>query len=638
MAKLTTVDISNISGNPTSAETNINNNFALVETAIENTLSRDGSTPNSMGAQLDMNSNKIINGKAATNATDIPILSQITSQTFATQVGQAGNFLKTDGTDTSWYDIFADLASTANAKGSSLIGVEDSAGNFTATTVETILTEIADDYLLDTTDIFTGTLDVIGNMGVGLARTEGTLHVLTASAGAVTARTIADDLVVESNVAGGISIITPDGSDGSILFGSPGDNYGAYISNNRTSGQMAFGVDKAGGQLIFSSGENDTALIIDGSQNVDVVGDITALTVNADGDTSAGDNAAMGYTVTEGLVLTGQGSTFDISMKNDLDNAVLTIASGTTVVSLPGTLSVDGTDDATTGSTGSIHTDGGLGVTLDIWCGATIHANGDTSAGDLATIGYTATEGLILTGQGSVNDVTIKNDADVTVLSIATGTATTTLHGNVAIGQSTRSDIAGPALRTLQLEGTTSATTSMALVRNVESAGGCNFIFGKTRGTALGESTIVEDGDSLGVIIWAGADGTNLNTKAASMDCVVDGTPGVDDMPGKLVFSTTSDGASTPSIAVMIDSNQRLTVGNSDALGMLDVDQRSLTGAVPVLYLDQADLSEEFIRFDAEAGTGKPVEVVGAKSLTTTHFLRINVNGTDLYLQVGTIA
>ena len=48
-------------------------------------------------------------------------------------------------------------------------------------------------------------------------------------------------------------------------------------------------------------------------------------------------------------------------------------------------------------------------------------ANGDTAAGDDAAMGYTATEGLVLTGQGSTNDITIKNDADTTVMSIATG-------------------------------------------------------------------------------------------------------------------------------------------------------------------------------------------------------------------------
>jgi hypothetical protein len=60
--------------------------------------------------------------------------------------------------------------------------------------------------------------------------------------------------------------------------------------------------------------------------------------------------------------------------------------------------------------------------------GDTIEATADTSSGDNAAIGYTASEGLILTGQGSTSDVTIKNDADATVLSIPTGTT------NVGIG------------------------------------------------------------------------------------------------------------------------------------------------------------------------------------------------------------
>jgi hypothetical protein len=60
----------------------------------------------------------------------------------------------------------------------------------------------------------------------------------------------------------------------------------------------------------------------------------------------------------------------------------------------------------------------------------TFEPDGDTASGDTAAIGYTAAEGLILTGQGSTSDVTIKNDADETVISIPTGTS------NVGIGTS----------------------------------------------------------------------------------------------------------------------------------------------------------------------------------------------------------
>ena len=65
--------------------------------------------------------------------------------------------------------------------------------------------------------------------------------------------------------------------------------------------------------------------------------------------------------------------------------------------------------------------------------GGTLQATGDTAAGDDAAIGFTSAEGLILTGQGTTSDVTIKNDADATVMSIATGTTGATFAGDVIV-------------------------------------------------------------------------------------------------------------------------------------------------------------------------------------------------------------
>ena len=43
------------------SNTQLNNNFSELRDAFDNTLSRDGSTPNAMLSDLDMNSNAIIN-------------------------------------------------------------------------------------------------------------------------------------------------------------------------------------------------------------------------------------------------------------------------------------------------------------------------------------------------------------------------------------------------------------------------------------------------------------------------------------------------------------------------------------------------------------------------------------------------
>lgn len=141
MAKLTLTDVT--SGFATASAINANN--TAIENAIENTLSRDGSTPNQMNAALDMNGNMILNlanpitvtgfnwegpwvtatsyavGDAVenSNASYICIVAH-TSGTFATdlaalkwqvlasagslpsQTGNGGKFLVTDGGTPSW--------------------------------------------------------------------------------------------------------------------------------------------------------------------------------------------------------------------------------------------------------------------------------------------------------------------------------------------------------------------------------------------------------------------------------------------------------------------------------------------------------------------------------------------------------
>ena len=60
MSKLTLSNVGTLSNQASAAQT-INDNFAAIEEAMETTLSRDGSLPNEMLADLDMNSNDILN-------------------------------------------------------------------------------------------------------------------------------------------------------------------------------------------------------------------------------------------------------------------------------------------------------------------------------------------------------------------------------------------------------------------------------------------------------------------------------------------------------------------------------------------------------------------------------------------------
>lgn len=60
MTKVTLTDLANLQ-NETTAVNAINSNNAVIETAFDNTLSRDGTQPNKMGSTLDMDSHHIVN-------------------------------------------------------------------------------------------------------------------------------------------------------------------------------------------------------------------------------------------------------------------------------------------------------------------------------------------------------------------------------------------------------------------------------------------------------------------------------------------------------------------------------------------------------------------------------------------------
>lgn len=128
--------------------------------------------------------------------------------------------------------------------------------------------------------------------------------------------------------------------------------------------------------------------------------------------------------------------------------------------------------------------------------------------------------------------------------------------GRLLVGTSAARTIASVA-GSLQLETTgavAGSQVSTVLNRNTD-ASGPRLLLARTRGTANGQFTAVIADDQLGNIRWHGADGTSLDSYAAEITVNVDGTPGLNDMPGRLVFSTTADGASSPTERLRITND-----------------------------------------------------------------------------------
>lgn len=158
--------------------------------------------------------------------------------------------------------------------------------------------------------------------------------------------------------------------------------------------------------------------------------------------------------------------------------------------------------------------------------------------------------------------------------------------GVVVTGSTTARTTASNIIPRVQMHGLSNDDSSFGITD--WQAGGFQgpfVIYAKSKGGAVGTRGAVASGDRLGLISWAGDDGTAFIT-AAQIGAFVDGTPGTNDMPGRLSFLTTADGTAT--------LTERMRIGNSGIISL---------GAVP---------GSESLRVTPSAGAVDYVEIIGS--------------------------
>jgi hypothetical protein len=134
------------------------------------------------------------------------------------------------------------------------------------------------------------------------------------------------------------------------------------------------------------------------------------------------------------------------------------------------------------------------------------------------------------------------------------GTSTSSTYTNHQGTQATYSSF-------LQLasQGDTGASITLNSNRS-NNVGISQLAFQRTNGTIAAPTPVVNNG-VLGANVFNGYDGTNYVT-GATIAAAVDGTPGANDMPGRLVFSVTADGSASPTEALRISNNRAITVSD----------------------------------------------------------------------------
>ena len=140
------------------------------------------------------------------------------------------------------------------------------------------------------------------------------------------------------------------------------------------------------------------------------------------------------------------------------------------------------------------------------------------------------------------------------------------------------------------------STAHMALARSSNNDLEGSFTFAKSRGTTA-SPVIVNDDDRIGRVRFAAYDGTDYNSRVAEISAHVDGTPGVDDTPGRLIFSTTAPGAASPSTRLLINSDGNVGIGVVSPTEKLQV-----SGTIKATNINFTGLST--YASDAAAGSG----------------------------------
>jgi hypothetical protein len=164
--------------------------------------------------------------------------------------------------------------------------------------------------------------------------------------------------------------------------------------------------------------------------------------------------------------------------------------------------------------------------------------------------------------------------------------------GSVLVAAASVRAVGTSSAPTLLVEGNIGA----AFVRNVNDSTGGIISIGKSRGTTAGSTTIVQNNDGLGQIRFAGADGTDLESYAASILCEVDGAP-------SLVFATTPDGSASPTERMRIDASGNVGIGTTSPARRLEVNAAGSSAAIRI-----KETASFGVSYDITAGLGNRLE------------------------------
>jgi hypothetical protein len=395
-------------------------------------------------------------------------------------------------------------------------------------------------------------VDASGNVGVGTSSVNALLEVNNSTAGGEVQR-------IEGNYSGSGSVILTN-------WRRAGGSVAAALKYNDDSSPLCMSIGTTTSHEFRIRTADTDAITIDTSQRVGIgtSSPSTSLHVVGGGmfasSTTGGsivqarnsDFSSLGYFGVEG-------STGGVTLTGTLANSTF-ISSGASGTPLQ--FGTGGVIRSTLTSTGLGIGTTSVSETLHLKASAPRIRIEDAEGGYSNIEGDGGSLGIYADNGNTQANSFIRFDIDGTEKSRLTSS------GQWLVGTSTaRSNIARygadytPATQ-IQTNETSGWGTGLSLVNYSASGYAPVLTFGLSGSNTAGTNTLVASGDRMGVITFNGNDGTNFE-EGARIEAQVDGTPGANDMPGRLVFSTTADGASSPTERMRITNAGKVLIGTS---------------------------------------------------------------------------
>ena len=322
---------------------------------------------------------------------------------------------------------------------------------------------------------------------------------------------------------------------------------------------------------------------------------LKALTVNA-GETDFEYTSLTSGTVTS-IGLAGTAAEITVTGASPITT------SGSWTLSLPAALTFTGktiTGGAFTGGTWDNGIIGGSTAAAGTFTALTANTSAVVSVN-------TATDALRITQIGAGNALLIEDSANPDASPFVVDATGRTLIGQTAAYTNSFDNAAK-----LQVAVSGSESRSLAqwgIFEANATGGGLQLL--KSRGTTPGAHAIVSADDDIVSLTWAASDGVGF-INAARINAAVDGSPSVNDMPGRLIFLTTPDGSATLTERMRISNAGVITLGAAVASSSL----RVTPTASSVNFIDIAG---------GASGTAATISAVGAG---TDLDLRLTPKGT----------